>query len=185
MVIVASFLFYFAFNTCNASVIYNTIVVVGATEAIRLLCIGRHHCGSYPVRTQSESWLLCLIKNGSLYTFMAIAGFALVNIQICGLPQHHGPGYPVSGMAHFAIIGFLVLSYNLLYDVCEVMSLRQGDAHRGHDFLLLIFIKLARQPRSRQWESFWTMGGYDASLTIQPDSAKAAVTNMASIIPDA
>ena len=45
------------------------------------------------------------------------------------------------------------------------------------------FIKLGKATALQAVGILLDLGGYDASLTIQPDSAKAAVTNMASIIP--
>ena len=47
------------------------------------------------------------------------------------------------------------------------------------------FIKLGKATALQAVGILLDLGGYDASLTIQPDSAKAAVTNMAPSFPDA
>mgnify|MGYP000626979767 CR=1 FL=1 len=129
LVIVASFLFYFAFNTCNASVIYNTIVVVGATEADTAVVYLAGTIVGVILSVLIGKLAVVFDKNGSLspsWPLQALPG----NIQICGLPQHHGPGYPVLYGA-LCIIGFLVLSYNLLYDVCEVYEFKTGRCSPG------------------------------------------------------
>lgn len=116
---------------------------------------------------------------------MAIAGFALVIFKFVGFHSITDQVIQFC-MAHFAIIGFLVLSYNLLYDVCEVYEFKTGEMLTGVMISYFsFFIKLGKATALQAVGILLDLGGYDASLTIQPDSAKAAVTNMASIIPDA
>lgn len=183
MVIVASFLFYFAFNTCNASVIYNTIVVVGATEADTAVVYLAGTIVGVILSVLIGKLAVVFDKKWVFITFMAIAGFALVIFKFVGFHSITDQVIQFC-MAHFAIIGFLVLSYNLLYDVCEVYEFKTGEMLTGVMISYFsFFIKLGKATALQAVGILLDLGGYDASLTIQPDSAKAAVTNMASIIP--
>ena len=69
-------------------------------------------------------------KKWVFITFMAIAGFALVIFKFVGFHSITDQVIQFC-MAHFAIIGFLVLSYNLLYDVCEVYEFKTGEMLTG------------------------------------------------------
>lgn len=87
---------------------------------------------------------------------MAIAGFALVIFKFVGFHSITDQVIQFC-MAHFAIIGFLVLSYNLLYDVCEVYEFKTGEMLTGVMISYFSFSSSwARQLHSRQLESFWT-----------------------------
>lgn len=183
LVIAASFLFYFAFNTCNASVIYNTIVVVGATEADTAVVYLAGTIVGVILSVLIGKLAVVFDKKWVFIAFMAIAGFALVIFKFVGFHSITDQVIQFC-MAHFAIIGFLVLSYNLLYDVCEVYEFKTGEMLTGVMISYFsFFIKLGKATALQAVGILLDLGGYDASLTIQPDSAKAAVTNMASIIP--
>lgn len=185
LVIVASFLFYFAFNTCNATVIYNALVVVGAAEADTAIV--------YTTGTIVGVILSMLIgklavkydKKWVFILFMTIAGVSLCAFKIIGFHSITMQAVQFS-LAHFGIIGFLVLIYNLLYDTCEVYEFKSGNMLTGVMISYFsFFIKLGKATALQVVGIILEANGYRAELAVQPDSAKAAVTNMSSVIPGA
>lgn len=183
LIIVASFLFYFAFNTCNATVIYNTLVVVGATEAQTAIV--------YTTGTVVGVILSILIgklavkydKKWVFIVFMAIAGVSLCVFKLIGFHSITMQALQFA-LAHFGIISFLVLSYNLLYDACEVYEFKSGSMLTGVMISYFsFFIKLGKATALQVVGIILEASGYKAELAVQPDSAKSAVTSMSSVIP--
>lgn len=183
LVIAASFLFYFAFNTCNATVIYNALAVVGVSEAETSVV--------YTTGTVVGVILAILIgklavkydKKWVFIVFMGIAGVSLCLFKLTGFP-----GLPVQALqfslAHFGIISFLVLSYNLLYDTCEVYEFKSGNMLTGVMVSYFsFFIKLGKATALQLVGIILEMNGYQAELAVQPESAKNAIISMSSVMP--
>lgn len=183
LIIVASFLFYFAFNTCNATVIYNTLVVVGATEADTAIvytsgtivgCILSILIGKLAVK-YDKKWVF--------FVFMMIAGISLCAFKFIGFTSITIQALQFC-LAHFGIISFLVLSYNLLYDTCEVYEFKCGEMLTGVMISYFsFFIKLGKATALQVVGIILEARGYRAEMARQPDSAKMAVTDMSSWIP--
>ena len=183
LIIVASFLFYFAFNTCNATVVYNALVVIGASEAETSIV--------YTTGTVVGIFLSLLIgklavkydKKWVFIVFMTIAGVALCLFKVIGFHSIAMQAVQFS-MAHFGIISFLVLSYNLLYDTCEVYEFKSGNMLTGVMISYFsFFIKLGKATALQVVGIILEINGYNAELAMQPESAKNAVESMSSIIP--
>lgn len=183
LIIVASFLFYFAFNTCNATVVYNALVVIGASEAETSIV--------YTTGTVVGIFLSLLIgklavkydKKWVFIVFMTIAGVALCLFKMIGFHSIAMQAVQFS-MAHFGIISFLVLSYNLLYDTCEVYEFKSGNMLTGVMISYFsFFIKLGKATALQVVGIILEINGYNAELAMQPESAKNAVESMSSIIP--
>lgn len=183
LIIVASFLFYFAFNTCNATVIYNTLVVVGASEADTAVV---YLSGTLVGVALSLliGWLAVKFdKKWVFILFMAFAGVSLSLFRLIGFPSILAQAIQFS-LAHFGIIVFLVLSYNLLYDACEVYQFKSGQMLTGVMVSYFsFFIKLGKATALQVVGIILEASGYNAGLAVQPESAKSAVVNMSSIIP--
>lgn len=183
LIIVASFFFYFAFNTCNSTIIYNAMSVIGVSEAETAIV--------YTIATIAGIILSVVIgrlavmfdKKWVFVSFMAFSGIALCLFKVIGFPNIN---YQIAQftLAHFGIIVFLVLSYNLLYDTCEVYEFKSGQMLTGVMVSYFsFFIKLGKAAALQCVGLILDTSGYKADLAVQPDSAKEAVISMASVIP--
>lgn len=183
LIIVASFLFYFAFNTCNATVIYNALVVVGATEADTAIVYTSGTIVGVILSMLIGKLAVKYDKKYVFIVFMAIAGVSLSAFKLIGFHSITMQAVQFC-MAHFGIISFLVLSYNLLYDTCEVYEFRCGEMLTGVMISYFsFFIKLGKATALQVVGLILEARGCQAELAVQPDSAKAAVTDMSSWIP--
>ncbi len=183
LIILASFIFYLAFNTTNATVIYNALVVIGAGEA--------DVAGVYLAGTLFGIFLSVLLgwiavkfdKKWVFVLFMAAGGVSLCIFKLTGFASITAQMIQFS-LAHLGIISFLVLSYNLLYDTCEVYQFKTGQSLTGVMVSYFsFFIKLGKATALQLVGIILDVSGYNAELAVQPDTAKTAVTNMSSIIP--
>lgn len=183
LIIAASFLFYFAFNTCNATVIYNTLVVIGASEADTAIVYTTGTVVGIILSVLVGKLAVKYDKKWVFFTFMMIAGVSLCAFKIIGFDSITTQAIQFS-LAHFGIISFLVLSYNLLYDTCEVYEFKSGKMLTGVMISYFsFFIKLGKATALQVVGIILEASGYKAELAVQPDSAKAAVTSMSSVIP--
>lgn len=183
LIIVASFFFYSAFNICNSTIIYNAMAVIGVEEAAT--------ASVYTIATVIGVILSIVIgklaikfdKKWVFVSFMAFAGASLCCFKIIGFPNINYQIIQFT-LAHFGIISFLVLSYNLLYDTCEVYEFKTGQVMTGVMVSYFsFFIKLGKATALQVVGLILERSGYNAELMVQPETAKNAIINMASIIP--
>ena len=183
LIIVASFFFYFAFNTCNATIIYNAMSVIGVSEAETAVVYTAGTIVGIILSVIIGRLAVMFDKKWVFVCFMAFAGVALCVFKFIGFPSIN---YQVAqfSLAHFGIIVFLVLSYNLLYDTCEVYEFKSGQVLTGVMVSYFsFFIKLGKAAALQCVGLILDASGYQAELAVQPDSAKNAIVSMASIIP--
>lgn len=183
LIIIASFLFYSAFNICNSTVIYNTIAVIGAAESDASVV---YLAGTIVGIILSIVLGMLAVKFDKKWVFvtsMSIGGISLLLFKFIGFSSILAQAIQFS-MAHFGIIAFLLLSYNLIYDTAEVYEFKTGEMVTGIMISYFsFFIKLGKATALQVVGIILDISGYNANLAIQPDSAKTAIINMSSIIP--
>lgn len=183
LVIVAAFLFYIAFYFVNSTVIYNMISVIGGVEADTSVVYLAGTIVGMILTVVFGKLAIVLDKKNVFIGSMVIAGVSLIAFKFIGFNSILAQTVQFC-LAQFAIIAFLMLGYNLIYDTSEVYEFKTGVRQTG----LMVsyfsfFLKLGKALGLQLVGIILDISGYNANVTAQSAEAKNAIINMSSVIP--
>ncbi|SHJ39817.1 MFS transporter [Hespellia stercorisuis] len=183
ILIVGSLIFYCAFNTITSTVVYHATIVLGVDEAASSIVFLSGTIFGIILSILVGKLAIRFDKKWVFVVFMFISGTTLLVFRVVGIHSLVAQCIEYS-LAHFAIIGFLVLSYNLLYDTCETYEFRSGKMLTGVMVSYFsFFVKLGKAAAIQIVGIILEIAGYQAGQTVQSENVVVAVKNLVTLFP--